>query len=188
MCSILRRWTMENIIIYFHCLGYATKLISIKVTDGKATPKQAKIELFRNRYVVLRCAFNTNGRRELDGDGVKEQRLALSHWTGANPFSQDWWICQKSSRNTMICDTPYFEFHRYTTGFGFARPGPGTSYEQMKEAPASGYCCENIKAEKGLVLFCRVNGNAKEGIGYGKILVEAITENPPEDVQVVDRP
>jgi hypothetical protein len=86
----------------------------------------------------------------------------------------------------MFGDTPYLEFHRYCADFGFIKPSTGTAYDQMNEAPASGYRCENIKAEKGLVLYCRVQGNANDGIGYGKLVVEGITEKPPEDVQVVE--
>jgi len=175
--------------LFFHCPGYASQWLSIEVADGKASPKQLKVRLFRKRYVILRCAFNKDGGRKLDGDGVEEQRLALSHWTGPEYFHQDWQIWQKSSGGTMLGDTPYLEFHRYVNGFGFARPAPGVSYEQMKEAPEAGYRCENMKAEKGLVLYCRVNGDvAKEGIGYGKILVEAVTETPPKGIPVIDRP
>ncbi len=89
----------------------------------------------------------------------------------------------------MFGDTPYLDFHRYSTGFGFAKPPAGVSYEKMTVAPESGYRCEDIKAEKGLVLYCRVNGNrATKGLGYGKILVEDVTEIPPDDVRVLDRP
>ncbi len=43
-----------------------------------------------------------------------------------------------------------------------------------------------MKAEKGMVLFCRVNGNAAEDcLGYGKILVEEITEKPPENIRII---
>lgn len=73
--------------------------------------------------------------------------------------------------------------------FGFAKPGPGVSYENMKQAPASGYRCEDVKAEKGLVLYCRVNGGVgKQGFGYGKLVVEDVTLTPPKDIQVVDAP
>ena len=88
----------------------------------------------------------------------------------------------------MFGDTPYLEFHRYATGFGIAKPAPGASYQHMTMAPESGYNCENTKAEKGLVLYCRVEGNAREGLGYGKILVEAVTETLPNDVRVVESP
>ena len=172
--------------IFFHCPGYASQWVYLKIADGKMTPDRAKIKLFRKRYVVLRCSFNTSGQRNLEGDDVEEQHLALSHWTGPKYFNQDWQVWQKSNGAAMFGDVPYLEFHRYCTDFGFKKPPAGTSYDEMNGAPASGYHCENIKAEKGLVLYCRVNGNAKEGIGYGKLVVEAVTDKPPEDVQVVE--
>ena len=79
-----------------------------------------------------------DGRRRLDGDGVEEQRIALSHGTGPEYFSQDWQIWQKPNRPGMSGDALYLDFRRYVNGFGFAKPAPGVSYEQMKEAPESG--------------------------------------------------
>jgi hypothetical protein len=172
--------------VYFHCPGYASQWVYLKIDKGRASPDRAKVKLFRKRYVILRCSFNVNGQRNLEGDGVEEQHLALPHWTGSKYFNQDWRVWQKSNGNMMFGDTPYLEFHRYCIDFGFKKPLAGTSYEQMNEAPASGYRCENIKAEQGLVLYCRVNGDAKEGIGYGKLVVEGVTEKPPDDVQVVE--
>ena len=175
--------------IYFHSPGYASQWVYVKIADGKASLREAKAKLFRNRYVILRCAFNTNGDRSLEGDDVDEQHVALSHWTSAKPFGQDWQIWQKkrnSGNNCDFGDTPYLEFHRWSfNGFGFARPAPGVSYQQMKEAPDAGYRCENIRAEKGLLLYCHVAGNIGTGLGYGKILVEAVTEELPEDVRLV---
>ncbi len=174
--------------LYFHCPGYAAQWVYVDVADGKASPKRVKVQLFRKRYVILRCAFNTNGGRALEGEGVEEQHLALSHWTRPEYFGKDWQIWQKASGGDMFGDTPYLEFHRYAKDIGFAKPAPGVSYEKMKEAPESGYLCQGIKAEKGLLLYCRVNGAvAEQCLGYGKILVEAVTETPPSNIRVVER-
>ena len=48
------------------------------------------------------------------------------------------------------------------------------------------YKAENFIAFKGLQLYCRVHGNEKDGVGYGKILVEEVTEKPPADVEVLE--
>jgi hypothetical protein len=175
--------------LYFHCPGYAAQWVRIELVDGKTVSNRTQVKLFRTRYVILRCALNTNGGRKLVGDDMNEQHLALSHWTGPEYFFYDWQVWQGSNGAAVFGDTPYLQFHRYAPDFGFARPGPGVSYENMKEAPATGYRCENIKAEKGLLLYCRVNGGAgKAGFGYGKVLVEAVTETPPNGIRVVDSP
>ncbi|NLX99214.1 MAG: hypothetical protein GXY83_24010 [Rhodopirellula sp.] len=175
--------------LYFHCPGYATQWIHLDCLGGNASTKQIDVRLFRKRYVILKCAFNPNGTRNLEGDGVEQQRVALSHWTGTKHFAHDWQIWQKSGGTGLFGDAPYFEFHRYGNDFGFARPPSGVSYETMKEAPRSGYRCDSIKAEEGLALFCRVNGNAgRDCLGYGKILVEAITETPPVDIRFLESP
>ena len=84
---------------------------------------------------------------------------------------------------------PRINFNRFVDGFGVVKPPPGVSYENMTVAPESGYRCENLTAEKGLVLYCRVNGNIdKAGLGYGKILVEAVTETLPRDVPILRGP
>lgn len=175
--------------LFFQCPGYASQWVYVACADGELSQDKVKVELCRKRYVILRCAFNTKYGRTLEGNDVEVQRVALSHWTGPNHFNLDWQIWQKSSGAAMFGDTPYLEFHRYCQGFGFTRPAPGISYEAMKESPKSGYKCENIKAEKGLVLYCRVNGDVpKTGQGYGKLLVEAITETPPKDISILDGP
>ena len=43
-----------------------------------------------------------------------------------------------------------------------------------------------MKAKKDLALYCRVNGNRAGTLGYGKVLVEDVTETPPKDVRVVE--
>ncbi|NLE37836.1 MAG: hypothetical protein GX621_07410 [Pirellulaceae bacterium] len=174
--------------VYFHCPGYTSQWISVDISNGKVSCGRDKVTMFRTRYVVLRYAFNTNSERNLEGVGVEQHRVALSHWTGFEPCKSDWQIWQGSTDGALFGDTLYLQFHRWSSDYGFAKPAPGVSYEQMKEAPQSGYRCENIKAEKGLVLFFRVNGDeSKEGLGYGKILVEDVTKTPPDDIQVFSR-
>ena len=178
--------------LFFHCPGYAAQGIAVEVVGGKASAKQFTVQMFRKRYVILRCAFNTRGGCTLDGDGVEEQHLALSHGTAPDYFNRDWQIWQTGRTGDVPGDTPYLRFHRYAfyrngSSFGFVKPAPGVTYEKMKAAPESGYRYENMKAEKGLLLYCRVHGSvAEQGLGFGKLLVEAVTETPPRDIRVVD--
>ena len=172
--------------LYIQCPGYATKIFTVQTAGDKASREQVKTRLYRNRYVILRCAFNSRGGRNLEGDGVEEQRVAVSHGTAPKHFWDDWQISQRSrAGGDTPCDVPYLDFHRISTGFGFKKPAEGVSYEEMKEAPEGVYRCKTTKAEKGLVLFCRVDGNGPHDRGYGKLLVEDVTETPPKDVQVV---
>jgi hypothetical protein len=168
------------------CPGYATKVVTVQTAGDKASLEKFKTRLYRNRYVIVRCAFNTRGGRTLEGDGVEEQRLALPNWTAPKHFWDDWQISQRSrAGGDTPCDVPYLDFHRFSTGFGFKKPADGVSYEEMKESPEDGYRCRTTKAEKGLLLYCRVDGNGPSDRGYGKLLVEDVTETPPKDVRVV---
>jgi hypothetical protein len=175
--------------LYVQCPGYATKMLAIQKTGDRISQEQLKFRLYRNRYVILRCAFNTRGGRNLEGDGVEEQRVALSQWTGAKYFSHDWWITQRSrAGGETPCDVPYIDFHYIAPNFGIVKPPKDVSYEQMKEAPEEGYKGSSRTARKGLVLFCRVIGDDGKFRGYGKLLVEDVTETPPKDVPVLVAP
>lgn len=167
--------------LYFRCPGYAEQWVRIAFSDGKIAPEHVDVALRRSRYVILRCAFNTKNNRTLTGDDVVEQRVALSHWTAPRYFSGDWQVWQKFGGTTL-----QLNFHRLTSEFGFLKPASDTSYDDMKEAPESGYRCNHIEAQKGLVLYCRVNGNRQFGLGYGKILVEDVVDAVPKGIQVID--
>ena len=172
---------------YFSSAGYASQWQILKVNPGKTEP--AKVKMFRKRYVVLRYAFNTTGGRQLTGEGVEEGEAAVAHWGSLPYFQQDWQIWQKGSRDEMFGDTPFLEFHRFSAGFGFVKPPESVTFDDMKEAPASAeYKCESMKAVKGLTLYCRVEGNQPNGLGYGKITVEDVTETPPPAIKRVEDP
>jgi hypothetical protein len=178
-----------NYLVFFFAPGYAGQWQPLTVKQGKAEPEEITAKLFRKRYVVLRYAFNTSGGRELSGKGVTEGRAAVAHWEGLPYFQQDWQIWQQSSDEDMFGDTPFLDFHRFSDGFGFAKGPKGIAFEDLKEAPAeTEYKCECMKAEKGLTLFCRVEADRKDGLGYGKVVVEDVTETPPAGVKVIDSP
>ena len=175
--------------VFFSSPGYAAQWQTLTVKEGKAEPDKIKAKLFRKRYVVLRYAFNTSGSREFSGKGVTEGRAAVAHWGSLPYFQQDWQIWQKSSGEDMFGDTPFLDFHRYSDGFGFAKVPKGIAFEDLKEAPTkTEYKCESVKAEKGLTLFCRVEADRKDGLGYGKVVVEDVTETPPAGVKVINSP
>lgn len=181
--------TNGNYFVFFSSPGYAAQWQALTVKQGKAEPDKMGINLFRQRYVVLRYAFNTSGGRVLSGRSVTEGRAAVAHWGGLPYFQQDWQIWQKSLGTDLFGDTPYLEFHRYSKGFGFAKAPKGVAFDDLKEAPAkTEYRCANLKAEKGLTLFCRIEANRKEGLGYGKVVVEDVTETPPAGVKVISAP
>ena len=180
--------------VYFSSPGFAAQWQSLTVKEGKGDPAKMNVKLFRKRYVVLRYAFNTSGGRKLSGANIKEGRAAVAHWGSLPYFQQDWQIWQRSSEDdifgdTMFGDTPFLDFHRYSTGFGFTNAPKGVPFEDLKEAPANAeYKCESTKAEKGLTLFCRVEADRKDGLGYGKVLVEDVTETPPAGVKRIEHP
>ncbi len=162
-----------------------------------------QVGLFRPRYVVLRCAFNTRGGRRFDGSDVEEQRVALSIGAGPKYFCEDWRIEQVSQnpREHFRCEAiPCLYFERFpdgigmvdsngsnfSDGFGICDRDQKLSYETMVVAPESDYHYGNLRLKKGAVFYCRVRGNVSGGLGYGKVLVEDVTEARPGDIQVIN--
>lgn len=169
-----------NYHMYFSSPGYATDWEALDIKQGTIVPEHPKITLFQKRYVVLRYAFNTTGGRELSGKGVIEGRAAVAHMGGLPYFEEDWHIWQFNY-------TPHLCFHRMSKGFGFAKTPKGVVFDDLKEAPTeTEYQCDGAMAEKGLTLFCRVEGNQREGIGYGKVLIEEVTEAPPAGIKLIE--
>ncbi|MBN1507338.1 MAG: YceK/YidQ family lipoprotein [Sedimentisphaerales bacterium] len=162
----------------FRCPGFSIQCRPVLVFGGQCHPNELHIKLFRTRYVVMRYAFHEGKRALKSGTlGVQEERKAFPPGTGPEFSHLDWQVLQWT-------EVPDLAFHRITLGFGLLRAPPGTSYEDMVEAPETGYQCRNMKAEPGLVLYCRVNGGSREGLGYGKLMVEDVTEAPPAGVPV----
>ena len=176
-----------NYFVYFSVPGYASQWQTLKVAQGRGNPAEMNVKIYRKRYVVLHYVFNLAGQRDLAGDGLEEGRMAVSHWSGLPHFWGDWQVWQKSSDAGLFGDTPYLEFHRFSQQFGFAKAPAGVAFADLKEAPPNdAYQCVDTKAAKGLTLFCRVHGNQKEDVGYGKLTVEDVTDTPPAGVKVVD--
>ncbi len=176
-------------LVFFSSPGYAAQWQSLTVKQGKGEPSEMKVNLYRKRYVVLRYVFNTSGGRELSGKSIKEGRAAVAHWGSLPYFQHDWQIWQKASGGDMFGDTPFLDFHRSSKGFGFAKVPDGVAFDDLKETPANAqYNCMSTKAEKGLTLFCRVEADRKNGLGYGKVVVEDVTETPPAGVKRVELP
>lgn len=181
--------TNGDYVVYFSAPGYAAQWQVLTVKQGKLEPDTIKVKFFRKRYVVLRYAFNTSGARELSGKDIKEGRVAVAHWGHLPYFGQDWQIWQRSPGDEMFGDTPFLDFHRFSRGFGFAKVPKGAKFDDLNEAPMpTAYECMSTKAEKGLMLFCRVEADRKDGLGYGKVFVEDVTETPPEGIKVIESP
>jgi hypothetical protein len=175
--------------VFFSSPGYAAQWQTLTVKQGKVEPGTIKVKLFRKRYVVLRYVFNTSGGREFSGNHIKEGRVAVAHWGSLPYFGQDWQIWQRSSGDDMFGETPYLDFHRFSKGFGFAKVTKGAVFDDLKEVPAqTEYECRSTKAEKGLMLFCRVEADRKDGLGYGKVVVEEVTATPPTGIKVIESP
>ena len=151
------------------------------------------VNLFRWRYLVLRYIFNTShGRDFSDTKAIKEGRAAVSHWGNLPYFREDWQVWQGSIGTDRAGDTLFLAIHRPVHGFGFAKAPEGIAFDDLKEVPADAeFKNQDLKTEKGMTLFCRVRGNAdhgQDGLGYGKLVIEDITETPPPGVEVIGRP
>jgi hypothetical protein len=62
----------------------------------------------------------------------------------------------------------------------------GSAFDDAREAPENpAYNCANVVVEPGQLLYFRVNGNSGEGIGYGKVHVDEITETPDASLEIL---
>ena len=175
--------------VYFSSPGYATQWQRLKVNQEVGEPGSMNVKLFRKRYVVMHYVFNTSGGLKLSGSDIKEGRAAVAHLGQLPFFGEDWQIWQGSPGNDLFGDTPSLKFHRISDEgrFGFAKAPTGVAFDALKEIPANiKYSCDNMKAEKGLTLFCHVESGNDDGLGYGKVIVEDVTETPPAGVKVIE--
>jgi beta-lactamase regulating signal transducer with metallopeptidase domain len=158
--------------------GYGVKNIALTVSRQGVRANIASLALFRRRYAILRYAVNIEGARTLTGPNVHEGSVAISF--GSVPdLDGDWLIRQVET-------SPVFDFHRYG-GNGFARPAKGVTFEEVDTAPQPDqYRPESVVAAPGTILLNRIQGNTPRERKYAKILVEDVTETPPEGIQVID--
>jgi formylglycine-generating enzyme required for sulfatase activity/serine/threonine protein kinase len=166
--------------------GYGRQSHRLMITDGKASA--GVIQLYRLRYVVLRAAFATGGGRKLDGSDLKETRMALTHFSSSAPLGQHEWEIRQQAKSgagaeALYGPNPYLTFNAFWQYYGFVPAGSGETFETMTTAPAEGYIPKPVRAEKGTLLYFRTHGkDTSTDQGYGKILVEDITETPPPGV------
>jgi serine/threonine protein kinase len=166
---------------FFSASGCASQWRRITLRDGVVDPEMLTVKLFRSRRVKLRWAYNIAGGSELVGKDVNVGGDTITHWERLPHFQMDWQLWQKGRNGEMFGDTPYLEFHRTGRDFGFARVPDGVNFDELTNAPLNArYVSEGIKVEKGLILFCRVQGHPPYGGGYGKIVIEDITPEPIE--------
>jgi hypothetical protein len=180
--------------------GCAAQWIYVTITNGEASCDRTDLMLYRTRYVIIHYAWNKKGERALVGDGIETGRVALTHWTSLDFFKQDWQIWQGDGLGGGLGAGPTFgaipalKFHRMGSEFGFADAPAGSTFDDLREAPAptfnkmrETYKTTSRDATPGLLLFCRVNGGrtAENALGYGKIEIEEISLTPPKDVKIL---
>jgi hypothetical protein len=183
----LRQSKAESLYAYFSSPGYATQWVYLQRDGNNVKVQQSDVTLYRKRLTIIRYVVNTTGSRRLVGPDVKEGRCAVPHWGQLPYFGGDWQLWQRSAKK-LFGQEPYLEFHRHVTGYGFALPPEDASFEGLTEAPENGPydSFKNIKATKGLLLYCRVQGNTPKDQCYGKLLVEDVTETPPLGIEVAN--
>jgi hypothetical protein len=176
----LRGLDIDHYLLWASSPGYATQWLPLDIKRGKAVLGTTDMKLYRKRYVICRYVVNTAGKRGLRGADVAEGRCAAAHWGQVPHFGADWQVWQRG-------DKLYLDFHRYSPNFGFAPPAQGIPFDDLQEAPENDqYECKNTPAEKGSVLFCRVQGNGPRDRCYGKIFIEDVTETPPPNITVIE--
>ena len=92
----------------------------------------------------------------------------------------DWQIWQRGP-------ALFFELHRYSSNFGFAKAPAVAMFDALQLAPENDqYVAQNLPAKVGEVFFTRIAGNSAAEQCYAKIEVQEITENPPSQVEKIE--
>jgi len=161
--------------------GYASQRHRIIVTDSKPSGSPM-VQLYRQRYAVVRAAFATGGSKMLDGPDLLEKRMLLTHYSGPKPLGRHEWEVQQQrslATATMPCirPSPTLSFNAFWHSYGFVPARVGETFNTMRPAPAEGYMPKPRPAEKGLLLYFRTHGrNTNTEQGYGKLLVEEVLD------------
>ncbi|NCC61952.1 MAG: hypothetical protein EOM12_13655 [Verrucomicrobiae bacterium] len=187
--SIIDARTLTTGVTYVYYRGddLATQWVAVTVTNGVPSPDNTDVKLHRKRYVTISYAFNTNNIPNVEpGDaGVTTGRYAATHWGRLPHFTADWQAWQMGdNESALFGDTPYLRWHRYSSENGFIVSD--MAYEEVSLVPTNGYSSFHFKATPGSVLYCRIVGHTDSTRGYGKLLIENVTETPPPGVPVLD--
>jgi serine/threonine protein kinase/WD40 repeat protein len=172
-CSSIRDGAYH---IYYWAKGCAVQWAKLDMLDGKPTLKSKQVKLYRLRYVIMKSVFNTSGSRELTGPDAKEELQAFTHLSSIHSDAR---IMQNEAkyRPNAFGDTPWLDTRMYNSGFGFLKTNQ--SYDSMTNAPDTGYVGREIEVVKGLTLYFRHYAGGQNRQGYGKLLIEDITDTPP---------
>ncbi|MEN6406011.1 MAG: protein kinase [Thermoguttaceae bacterium] len=172
--------TTDNYKLFVSADGYASQVISLRVSKTAVKASSENVTLYRKRYVVVRYARNRDGSRDLSPAKTQQDRLAVSHWGQIPGLRGDWQIWQKGP-------DLYFELHRYGASFGFVEAPAGAIFDKLRWAPENDqYVSASVLARPGQILFTRIAGNNPTEQCYAKMEVEAITDQPPEGVEFIE--
>lgn len=169
--------------------GYATQRHRIMITD-QVPSALGQVSLYHMRYVVIRAAFASSGRKSLSGPDLKEQRMALTHFASPAGLGRHEWEVQQQAKpgdgkEAQYSSEPYLSFNAFWQYYGFAPARAGETFDTMQLAPSEGYVPRPTKATKGLLLYFRTHGrNTSTDQGYGKLEVEGIFSSPPSGVPI----
>ena len=184
----MAQWPDGDYSLSFSGPGYAPRMQHVRIEAGKVNPAELNVQLFRKRDVVLKYAYHPDGIRELTGRKTRSGHVAVASGGPGLPFfREDWHIRQEPLTGSGPGTVPFIFFHRHAGRFGLAEVPENLNYDDIKEIPAAAeYRSQRVPLKPGLLFYCRVNGNRPEGKGYGKLLIEQVTETPPKDVEIIE--
>jgi hypothetical protein len=76
-----------QVYLHFFAPGYARQWTVFEVKAGHFVRGGGEVKLWRNRYAVVRYAFNRASTRNLKPDAVEAGRIAVTHWSQVPNFA-----------------------------------------------------------------------------------------------------
>ena len=167
--------------------GFATASVAVVVSADGIVFKPERVAVPRRRFAVLRYDVNVKGKRQLTGADVKHHHIAISRVGRLPDLNHDFGVGQDPGRDGG--KDVKFHWHHFGSGRGVASPAAGKTYEQIEEAPTvDQYKPGDVVLLKGAIKLVHIAGSRPDHARYAKIMVEDVTETPPKDVKIIDKP
>ena len=176
------------------CDGFAPISVNVEIVDGHATASTPEIiTLYRTRYVIVRWVFNLAHQRDLAGSNLSQDRVALTSGAKLPHFGDDWGLLQceaipegQYTAAPASGPIPALRRYRFSSGCGLAAVSPGTTFEQMEQAPADDQYQQvaYLEARAGAAYYCHVGGVSGNS-GYGKFIIDDVTLTKPQGIKVL---
>lgn len=172
--------------LYFSSFGYVEQRRGFRLLNGEIVWGDSPFDVFLRKpiYLTMNYQISKGNPAFLHGANV-ERTIALTDKTTLPDIECDWTFEQFDGGRAF---SPYCAFRFFISrkdGGGFADFPKGVDYSSATNAPPEGYNYFGRVARLGAEMFYRVKGSEPGTWDFVKMRVEEISNNKPEEVEVI---